>query len=234
MIAFAITGTDTGVGKTVIGCAVAAALSARGLRVGVMKPVETGVDAGSPDRDAALLRASAGSIDRMDLVAPITFPDPIAPLAAARRAGSRIDLRKLDAAFEEISLGRDAIIVEGAGGLLVPLTLEVSFDALFRRWELPLIVVAPNRLGVINHVMLTLVAAAQASLLVAAVVVKDIAAGVPDASAGGNAALLRELLPDVPIIEFPWTADASDWRALAALAERSGMIRIVPIDAPLP
>lgn len=227
MLALGITGTDTGIGKTVVGCALAAAFARRGLRVGVMKPVETGIRDGADDRDAIRLRQAAGSSDPISRIAPITLAEPLAPLAAARRAGTRIDLAELDAAFNALMPGRDVLIVEGAGGLLVPLTPEVSFDSLFRRWKLPVVVVAANRLGVINHARLTVAAATAASLVVAAVVLKQVATTQPDPSIEQNADLLRELLPGVPVVDLPWIADVGDPGELAAVAEHCGLMGIL-------
>ena len=106
--------------------------------------------------------------------APITFPHPSAPLVAARRAGQRIDLESARRRVRDASARVRRLLVEGAGGLLVPITERVSFDGLFARWALDLIVVAANRLGVINHVRLTLAAARAAGLRVRAVVLNHV------------------------------------------------------------
>ena len=174
MIRIGVTGTDTGVGKTVVTCALAAAFRRRGLRVAAMKPVESGAAFDDPDRDGSRLRRAAGDDRPLSITAPITFPDAVAPLVAARRAGRPIDLDRLDAAIRDASRDRDALLVEGAGGLLVPLTEHVSYDALFARWRLDLVIVAANRLGVINHVRLTLAAARAAGLNVSAVVLNEL------------------------------------------------------------
>jgi len=94
--AFGVTGTDTGVGKTIIAAALAAALRQRGARVGVFKPVETGVAAGTDPPDAALLREAAGAPHPIATVCPATFAEPLAPMIAAERAGIRIDLDALE------------------------------------------------------------------------------------------------------------------------------------------
>ncbi len=163
MIRLGVTGTDTGVGKTVIASALVALLRARGLRVAAMKPIETGVVPGAPS-DAARLRTAAGGEDPPGDVCPISYAEPLAPLVAATRAGRPVDLSVLDAAFARLAAGRDAIIVEGAGGLRVPLTQQVSFAELFARWRLGVVIVAANRLGAINHVLLTVDAARAAQL----------------------------------------------------------------------
>ena len=113
MIAIGVTGTDTGVGKTVVGCALAAALVNRAVSVGVMKPIETGVAAGQDDTDASRLAAAAQSHDDPALVCPFQFAAPLAPLVAARQAGVTISLERLDRAFRSLGASRDVVLVEG-------------------------------------------------------------------------------------------------------------------------
>ena len=227
MIRIGVTGTDTGVGKTVVSCAIAAALHRRGLRVVAMKPVETGVAFGDPDRDGALLARAAGHEARLAATAPIVLSDPVAPLLAARRARATLDLASLDAAIETASAGADVLIVEGAGGLLVPVTVRESYDALFARWKLSLVIVAANRLGVINHTRLTIAAARAARLRIHCVVLNGAVPDPADASRDDNAAMIGELEPDIPVYELPWQPDPRDFGQLAAEITRSGLLGAV-------
>jgi dethiobiotin synthetase len=227
MIRLGVTGTDTGVGKTVVGAALLTLLRGRGLRVGAMKPVETGVAPGDPESDAARLRAAAGSVDAPEEVCPIVLPDPLAPWIAARRAGRAVDLELLDRAFGRLCAGRDAVLVEGAGGLLVPLTPELAFDGLFRRWALEVVVVAGNRLGVINHTLLTVRAARAAGLRVRGVVLNALSPDSCGAAEQTNRSALAELLPELPVIPFPWLANPEDPALRAAAAEESGLLALV-------
>jgi dethiobiotin synthetase len=229
MIRLAVTGTDTGVGKTVIALALVALLRRRGLRVAAMKPVETGVLPGAPT-DAARLRAAAGGGDQAGDVCPVMYAEPLAPFVAAERAGRPVDFEALDSAFARLTTGRDAIVVEGAGGLLVPLSESVSYAELFARWRLGLVVVAPNRLGVINHVLLTVHAARTAELVIRGVVLNDSTSGPPDAAAQTNAAALAHLLSGIPVLSCPWLTDMSG-DALALWAEKRGLGRL--IDGPV-
>ena len=208
MIRLGITGTDTGVGKTVVACAIAAGLRRRGLNVAAMKPVETGVAFDDSSRDGARLARAAGGTHPLSVVAPIVLAEPLAPLAAARRSRSTIDLSLLDHAMRTASIDADALVVEGAGGLLVPITDQVSFDTLFARWKLDVVVVAANRLGVINHTRLTLAAIRAAGLSISMVVLNRLA---PDdeLSMEDNAALIAEL-EGVRVVELPWLANAGD------------------------
>jgi len=208
MIRLGVTGTDTGVGKTAVACAIASGLRRRGLRVAGMKPIETGVDANDPARDGARLARAAGSTLPLSMLAPLTYPDPLAPLAAARRVGTVVDLALLDHAMRTASHDADALVVEGAGGLLVPITERVSFDTLFNRWKLDAVVVAANRLGVINHTRLTLAALRAAGITISMVVLNSVAAQT-DTSALENAKIIAEL-ESVSVVELPWLPDAGD------------------------
>ncbi len=232
MLRLAVTGTDTGVGKTVVSSALLVLLRQRGLRVAGMKPVETGVIVGDVHRDAVLLRAAAGAADDLEEVCPVALPDPLAPVVAARRAGVAIDLEALDAAFARLSVGREAIVVEGAGGLLVPITDTLSYDQLFRRWRLDLLIVASNRLGALNHTLLTVRAARAAGLAVRGVVLNE-ALAEPDALVTTtNAELLPALLPGIPVYRFPFIARPFDHAALAAAAGAAGLAALLAPSAP--
>jgi dethiobiotin synthetase len=230
--AFGVTGTDTGVGKTVVAAALAAALARRGFRTGVLKPVETGVPAGTAPPDAALLHAASGTSQSLGSVCTFTFAEPLAPLVAAERTGQHIDLGTLDAAFVEAMHGCDAMVVEGAGGLMVPITEHATFAVLFARWRLGLIVVAANRLGVLNHAVLTVHAAKAAGLRVHAVVLNTVAGGPADLAASTNAGALRRLLPDHTVLTFPYLSDPHHIPSLAAAAASCGLLAALPLALP--
>jgi dethiobiotin synthetase len=195
-----------------------------------MKPIETGVTASDPSRDGARLARAAGDTRPLTSVAPITLPDPVAPLVAARRSGTAIDLDSLDEAVRVAEVGCDVLIVEGAGGLLVPITERVSFDALFARWSLELIVVAANRLGVVNHVRLTCTAARNAGLAVRVVILNRTVPGDADTSVADNARVIAQL-EDVRVRELPWTPQPDDLDVIADLCERSGLTEVI-VPAP--
>jgi dethiobiotin synthetase len=154
-----ITGTDTGVGKTFVTCSLAALLRDLGYRIGVMKPVETGCsqrDGQLYPEDAVRLKQASGSRAPMEKICPYRFAEPIAPSIAAERTADRIDIDHLLKVYEEISSEHDVTLIEGAGGLMVPLLPSFTYADFARTAKLPLIVVAANRLGAINHLMLTL------------------------------------------------------------------------------
>jgi dethiobiotin synthetase len=162
-----VTGTDTGVGKTVLAAAVCAALLARGERVAAWKPVVTGTEeAGEPDHE---LLARASRTERSG-VAPFTFGPAVSPHLAADLAGSTIEPAALVASARAAANGAEILVAEGVGGLLVPLTLGFLVRDLARELGLPLVVAARPGLGTINHTLLTVEAARAVGLRVVGVV----------------------------------------------------------------
>ena len=154
-----ITGTDTGVGKTVVACGLAALLRKSGYKVGVMKPAETGCeerDGKLFPQDAYLLKEASGCDVPLENICPYRLRDPLAPSIAAEREGVKIDISLLEKIYGEINSAHDITLVEGAGGLLAPILPSFTYADLAKLLKLPLLVVAPNRLGVINHLLLTL------------------------------------------------------------------------------
>ncbi len=170
-----ITGTDTGVGKTVVAAVLARLLRMRGLSVGVMKPVTSGcrVEEGVLVSDDALLLCQAAGVACSDDVAPYLLREPVAPAEAAKQDGVVIDFGRIRESFDRLSACHDFMIVEGAGGLMVPLAGGLLVADLARRLDLPLLVVARPGLGTINHTVLTCFSAQQMELRVAGVVIND-------------------------------------------------------------
>lgn len=146
-----ITGTDTGVGKTMISCLIAKELRKRGISVGIMKPVCTG-----SRKDAFLLRKSAGTDDTIDDINPIFLKKPLAPLVAARLEKKRIYLEKILSAYKKLCRRYNFMIVEGTGGLLVPVTKDIFMADIAGLLGLPVIIVSRAGLGAINHTLLTI------------------------------------------------------------------------------
>lgn len=196
-----VSGTDTGVGKTVVATALIAALRARGADVGVLKPIETGVGPDGPS-DAIALRDAAGTDDPLRDVCPQRFALPAAPTVAAAAEGRRVDLGAIDAAFDRISARHDFVLVEGAGGLLVPAAESFTMADLARRLGLPLVIVARAALGTINHTSLTLEVAAARGLPVLGVVISH-ADGELSGPDGENLKALRAALGEKLLGEIP-------------------------------
>ncbi|HEY8494502.1 MAG TPA: dethiobiotin synthase [Myxococcota bacterium] len=189
-----VTGTDTGVGKTVVACVIAERLRAAGVSVGVMKPIETGVGAQGP-LDAIALAEAAGVDDPIDRVCPVRLELPAAPDVAAAAEGRTIELGAVRAAFAELRARHDLLLLEGAGGLLVPITDGCSMAELAGELGLPLLVVARGALGTVNHTRLTLEAAASRGLPVAGVVISHGPQPLASADAANLGALHRLLGP---------------------------------------
>jgi dethiobiotin synthetase len=187
-----VTGTDTGVGKTVVTAAIALALKARGVDVRVVKPVQTG------EGDADTLRRLAELEDSPEQIAPFSFAAPLAPLVAARLEGLELDLDAVASAVRRSS--RELTLVEGVGGLLCPMGPDWTIADLAARLALPLLVVARAGLGTVNHTLLTVEEARRRGLEVAGVVLN----GRVDESTAANTELI-ESFGGVPVLaEVPW------------------------------
>ncbi|HMS02237.1 MAG TPA: dethiobiotin synthase [Gemmatimonadaceae bacterium] len=233
-----VTGTDTEIGKTVVSCALASLARERGMTRAVMKPIETGVlartrvDGPSMRSDAERLRAAAAVDDAIDLIRPIALVEPLAPMVAARRAARTLDLSVLDTAFATLSADRDVIVVEGAGGFLVPITRDMHYGHLFARWQCDLVIVAGNRLGVLNHTLLTVQAAESLGLRVRAIVLTSLTGRDATVAEATNFDALVSLLPHIRCYRFPWVDRWEDPDALAAAAAGAGLAELLVPDAP--
>ena len=164
---FFVTGTDTGVGKTLIACALLHGFGARGLRVIGMKPVAAGatMDHGRlVNADVTALRTASNVTAPDDLVNPYCFAPPIAPHIAAARAGISIELERLQSAYAGLARLADCVVVEGAGGFRVPLGADFDTADFACRLQLPVVLVVGIRLGCINHALLTAAAIEATSL----------------------------------------------------------------------
>jgi dethiobiotin synthetase len=209
-----VTGTDTGVGKTFVACALAHALRARGRSVAVMKPVETGVT--ELPEDALALREAAADPAPLDEICPYRLRAPLAPSVAARLEHVAIDLARLEALVRRRLDAADVLIVEGAGGLLVPIADSVTYADLAARMRLPLLIVAANRLGTVNHCALTARVAAAMGLEVLGIVLSQPTAQ-RDESAASNAETIAALT-GLPILgELPHLDGSSAGAALLHL-----------------
>jgi dethiobiotin synthetase len=150
-----VTGTDTGVGKTLVGCALLHAFAAQGLRVTGMKPVACGCDDGGRNEDVTQLRAASNIVAGYGQVNPYNFIPAVAPHIAARNSGVRINLLRILTSYKELAAQADVVIVEGVGGFRTPLNEEQDGADLARELGLPVILVVGMRLGCLNHALLT-------------------------------------------------------------------------------
>lgn len=164
-----VTGTGTGVGKTVVAAAIARTLVLAGEKVAVFKPVESGLDQPG-ESDHARLRRAAGSAQSDEEIAPYRYGPPASPHLAARLADEEIDPLRLLAAARAAAAGADALICEGVGGLLVPLARRYLVRDLAAELGLPLVIAATPGLGTINHSLLTIEAARAAEITLSGIV----------------------------------------------------------------
>lgn len=201
-----VTGTDTGVGKTIIAASLVRAALLDGLRVAVFKPFETGcsrINGILQPVDGQFLHLIAGETTSLDEVVPVRYETPVAPLVAARLERKNPDVKNVLAIFERLRTMFDFVVVEGAGGLLVPICEHPSGKGIYFMRDLaaamglPLVIVGRAGLGTINHTLLSVHEAVAAGLRVAGVVLNQTEPGSDTASAT-NAAVLREILA-VPV-----------------------------------
>lgn len=163
---FFVTGTDTGIGKTTVSCALLHAFAAQGNKVAGMKPIAAGSENGKWPDVELLFAASNISITRQQ-INPYAFDSPISPHIAAQQTGTEIDLMIIHQAYHELSSKADIVIVEGAGGFLVPINPSQNGADLAIKLNLPVILVVGMRLGCLNHALLTAQAIRAAGLTLA-------------------------------------------------------------------
>lgn len=214
MTAYFVTGTDTGVGKTLVSCALLQALARRHPRVVGMKPVAAGLvqtQDGWDSEDAIALRAASTVRVPPALDNPVRLPDPLSPHLAAERAGTRIDIPHLVACQRELAQHADAMVVEGAGGFLVPLSPEHTGADLAQALGLPVLLVVGLRLGCLNHALLSAEAIRARGLPLAGWVANRIDPGM--AAADDNIAFLRQRL-GAPLLADIAHSAAPDFRTV--------------------
>jgi dethiobiotin synthetase len=200
---FFITGTDTGVGKTVLTVLLARYLRERGVNAAVLKPICSGDRA-----DTRALRAAMNGALTPDEINPWHFRAPLAPLLAARRERKQVRLADVLAHVRVMQKRFDVLLVEGAGGLLSPLGGDFDSRDLITALRATPIVVCPNRLGTVNQVLLTLAALPRSAACRARVVLMS--PSKPDAATNTNAGLLAEFFDAKRILELPWQSGRFD------------------------
>jgi dethiobiotin synthetase len=195
-----ITGTDTGVGKTYVAALVSMSLARAGHKVGVYKPAASGCSNGVSD-DAVALWEAAGRSGELDDVCPQRFAVPLAPHLAARAENKQIDRELLRSGLEHWEGRSDIVIIEGAGGLLSPISDDDFVADLAVEFGYPLVIVAANRIGVINQTLQTLLVAKRyrGGMPVVAVVLNDSEQSSDDLSRASNLSELQRLC-EVPVL----------------------------------
>ncbi len=189
-----VTGTDTEVGKTVIAGGIARVLKDKGQRVGVFKPVASGCRSdrgGLVSPDAEFLAHCANSSETLDQICPVRFREPLAPEVAVQRGAEPIELEIIRTYYNRLAAGKEVMIVEGIGGLLVPLSQELLVADLAGQMDLPLLIVAKPALGTINHTLLTIEAARARGLRVAGIVINSYVADTASVAEETNPAAIE-------------------------------------------
>ncbi len=216
-----VTGTDTGVGKTIVAAAVACYLKGKGVYVGVLKPVTSGgVERAGilVSEDAELLKQASGCASPDDDIAPYVLRRPIAPSEAARHDGVTVRYERIKEAFDRLSTRHGFLIVEGAGGLLVPLAEDLMTADLARRLQLPLLIVARPDLGTVNHTLLTCECARSRGIGILGIVIN----GQPEqpGEAESYAPRIIERLSGVPVLDvLPRSSGTDQKRIVERLAD---------------
>ncbi len=191
MSGYFITGTDTGVGKTRIAAMLIRALRAKGVDAIGMKPICCG-----EREDSEILHAASGGAATLNSINPVWLRPPVAPYTASIIEERIIDLPLIRETFSRLSSTHDSVIVEGAGGWLVPITRDYAMADLAADLALPVIVVAANRLGTLNHTRLTVAAIQASGLRCAGVILNHPHPPTPDDPAIiTNRSILEDLLP---------------------------------------
>jgi dethiobiotin synthetase len=222
-----VTGTGTEVGKTVVACAIAATLASRGERVATFKPAVTGLSelaGAAPDHQ--LLRRSAGSGQAAEAVSPYRFGPAVSPHLAAELAGIEIAPSHLVAGAESAAANADALVVEGVGGLLVPLCDRYLVRDFATELALPVVIAAGPGLGTINHTLMTIECAQSAGLYVAAVVLTPWSR-FPSAMERSNRATI-ELLSDVETFGLPHVEAADGFGPVRGLPADRWVGQLIP------
>jgi dethiobiotin synthetase len=227
-----ITATDTGVGKTLVASALAVCLTQRGIDVGVMKPIETGVSrSAKAQSDGARLRRAVGSHDPMAEVCPYVFRLPVAPFSAARAEGTTVRVETIIRAFRALRLKHALVVVEGVGGVHVPVTSSFDISDIIYRMKLSAIVVGQSGLGGINHALLTLDALHRRKIPIVALVMnqrRPVSTKTARAQEQSTVSLLRRLA-EVPVVgPIPYSPSVNrNWdEGLVRLAETAPITKL--------
>jgi dethiobiotin synthetase len=230
-----VTGTDTGVGKTVVAGAIGDWFRRRGKRVAVCKPAGSGCvkrREGLVSEDAEFLAQCADARHPLDLICPQRYLEPLAPAVAAKRANQPLNWEGIDRAIAEMSRGSDVMVVEGIGGIMVPMDQKHTMLDVAQWLDVPAVVVARAGLGTINHTLLTLEALRSRSVPIAGVVINRYPAEHPAVAEETNPQAIEQwgnvsvltVVPDEPVVEAELpdgvvaAIDRVDWAQLARRA----------------
>jgi len=210
---FFITGTDTAVGKTVITGALIKGLRTRGIYAGGMKPIETGCtrvgDVLYPS-DGMFLKKIARMDEAINHITPCCFETPVSPLVASETEGGEVDIKMIKEELNLLFAAYQTVVVEGIGGVLVPIRKDYFVIDLIRELALPLIIVASPSLGTLNHTLLTFKYAVQEGITVSGIIINFSKPADGTIAEQTNPALLQKLIPAPLIGIFPHLTNLTD------------------------
>jgi dethiobiotin synthetase len=221
-----VTGTDTGVGKTIVAAALVTALRMRGVRAIGFKPAETGID-GVTDTDSDLLVRASG--EQVALASPLLkLREPLAPAVAAERAGVVLNPEEIESRIMQLRKAGYSLVIEGAGGVMVPLTwvrlkpdttISYSVLDLAEKCDLDAVIVGRAGLGTLNHITMTVLMLQSRHILVRGIVLNGRAAS-PDLAESTNPEALARLVPGLRIVEVPHLDSGEVVAGAAAIVDR--------------
>lgn len=233
MKGFFITGTDTGVGKTVVTALLGILLRNEGHRITVLKPIETGCTSreGEPENslegelvpeDGAFLKSVLGLDQELDDITPLRFSPPLAPLAISRLSGKAIDVESLRSILRKRHVADKAtfetILIEGMGGLMVPITERYFVYHMIEDSGLPVILVAGNKLGAINHTLLSIEFLSKRGIKTAGIIINNASPDMNDPAKETNPSIIEHLSP-VPVIGTVPFLPGLDINSMSAIAK---------------
>ncbi|MDR4945212.1 dethiobiotin synthase [Neobacillus cucumis] len=198
MNGFFVTGTDTDVGKTIISSGLAAVFKEKKIDVGVFKPLLSGISRVDPDSDTSLLKQLSQTSLSYEEITPFEFKEPLAPYVAGKLEGKIVTMEEVLNHWDKIRKKHEFFIVEGAGGISVPLGEHFLVSDLMKAMNLPIVIVARPNLGTVNHIFLTVQYAKSLGLSVAGIIINGIS-DHPNLAEKTNPELIEELC-GVPIL----------------------------------
>jgi dethiobiotin synthetase len=223
-----VTGTDTGVGKTVVAGAIAHQLRKAGNSVGVFKPIATGCKVrreGLVSPDAEFLAHCSDTVSPLEQINPVRYREPLAPLVAAERVQTEIDWDSVQLAYRNIIEQHDQVVVEGIGGVMVPIQPDYLVLDLMVDLALPVVIVARSGLGTINHTLLTLEACRERKLKVLGIVINRYQADSSDTAEETNPRVIAAVgrIPVISIIPDDKETDLQSGRLGSEVITAAGL-----------
>ncbi|ASK63901.1 dethiobiotin synthase [Virgibacillus phasianinus] len=224
---FFVTGTDTDIGKTFVTAGIAASLKNQGVDVGVFKPMLSGVSRDNSNSDAAILRAMSGDGSPIERVNPFQFNDPLAPYVAAERERRSVGLDDVIASWKEVKDKHRFFMIEGAGGLAVPLGERFLVADLAKAIGYPLLIVARPHLGTVNHTLLTISFARNLGIEIAGIIINGIKKHDNGVAEQTNPELI-EKFSEVPVLgTIPWVNSPNHQAIREAVEENISFQRML-------